>query len=67
MPIGAITMALVIYTRQTSMWENISWWVIILSALAISLGTAIGGSRVLRRPGIRVTVLRSVYGFVSNF
>jgi len=66
MPIGVITMALVIYTGQASLWENIPWWVIIVSALAISSGTAIGGWRVIRTLGTRVTTLRPVHGFAAE-
>ncbi len=66
MPIGVITMALVLYTGQTSLWENIPWWVIILSALAISSGTAIGGWRVIRTLGLRVTTLRPIHGFAAQ-
>jgi PiT family inorganic phosphate transporter len=43
MPIGVITMALVIYTGQAGIWDNVPFWVIGLSALAISAGTAFGG------------------------
>jgi len=66
MPIGVITMALVIYTGQTSLWDNIPWWVIILSALAISSGTAIGGWRVIRTVGMRVTTLQPIHGFATQ-
>lgn len=66
MPIGVITMALVIYTGQTGLWENIPWWVIVVSALAISSGTAIGGWRVIRTLGLRVTTLRPVHGFAAQ-
>lgn len=66
MPIGVITMALVIYTGQTNLWESIPWWVIGVSALAISLGTAIGGWRVIRTLGLRVTRLRPVHGFAAE-
>jgi len=66
MPIGVITMALVIYTGQTAIWENIPWWVIIISALSISLGTAFGGMRVIRTLGMKVTLLRPVHGFVAT-
>ena len=66
MPIGVITMALVIYTGQTTLWENIPWWVIIISALAISSGTAIGGWRVIKTLGLRVTTLRPVNGFAAE-
>ena len=65
MPIGVITMALVIYTGQTSLWDKIPWWVIGISALAISSGMAMGGWRVIRTVGMRVTVLRPVHGFVA--
>jgi len=67
MPIGVITMAVVIYTGQVELWEDIPWWIIILSALAISSGTAIGGWRVIKKLGLRVTALRPVQGFVSSF
>jgi len=67
MPIGVITMALVIYTGQTGLWDNIPWWVIIVSALSISLGTAVGGWRVIRTMGFRVTALQPTHGFAANF
>jgi len=66
MPIGVITMALVIYTGQSGLWDNIPWWVIIISALAISMGTAVGGWRVIKTIGMKVTTLRPVHGFASN-
>ena len=67
MPIGVITMALVIYTGQSGLWDSIPWWVIILSALAISSGTAIGGWRVIKTLGFRVTALQPVNGFAADF
>ncbi len=66
MPIGVITMALVIYTGRTGLWGHIPWWIIIVSALAISSGTAIGGWRVIRTLGLRVTALQPVHGFAAN-
>ena len=66
MAIGVITMALVIYTGQADLWDNIPWWVILISALAISSGTAIGGWRVIRTLGLRITTLQPVNGFVSD-
>ncbi|HEX74108.1 MAG TPA: inorganic phosphate transporter [Dehalococcoidia bacterium] len=66
MPIGVITMALVIYTGQTGLWDKIPWWIIIISALAISLGTATGGWRVIRTLGMRVTTLQPVHGFATQ-
>ncbi len=66
MQIGVITMALVIYSGQSSLWEHIPWWVIVISALAISSGTAIGGWRVIRTLGFRVTTLQPVHGFAAD-
>jgi len=67
MPIGVITMALVIYTGQAGLWENIPWWVIAISAASISVGTAVGGWRVIGTLGLRITTLRPVHGFAANF
>jgi len=66
MPIGVITMALVIYTGQTGLWDSVPFWVIGLSALAISSGTVVGGWRVIKTVGFRVTALQPVHGFAAN-
>jgi len=72
MPIGVITMALVIFYNDASLWDRLSlfdtntWWIIVISALAISSGTAIGGWRVIRTLGMRVTALRPVHGFTAQ-
>ncbi|MDP6126621.1 MAG: anion permease, partial [Dehalococcoidales bacterium] len=66
MPIGVITMALVIFHNDTSLWDNVPWWVITVSALAISSGMAIGGWQVIRTMGMRITTLRPVDAFVGN-
>ncbi|MEN8613936.1 inorganic phosphate transporter [Dehalogenimonas sp. THU2] len=66
MPIGVITMALVIYSGNAGLWEGIPWWVIIVSAAAISSGTAIGGWRVMKTLGFRVTNLKPAQGFVAQ-
>ena len=71
MPIGVITMALVVYYHDISLWDRLSildsstWWIIVISALAISAGTATGGWRVIRTLGLRVTTLRPVHGFAT--
>ena len=78
MPIGVIAMAFVIYYQQigqfgqaAAVWDEIAfgnlWWVIVVSALAISSGTAVGGWRVIKTLGMRVTSLRPIHGFVSDF
>jgi len=73
MPIGVITMALVIYYKEigqfgqaAAVWENIPWWIIIISALAISSGMALGGKRVIKTVGMRVTTLRPIHGFAAQ-
>jgi PiT family inorganic phosphate transporter len=66
MPIGVITMALVIYYNQPGLWDSVPWWVIGISALAISSGTAIGGWRVIRTLGLRITTLQPVQGFATD-
>ncbi len=73
MPIGVITMALVIYYNDVGIWDRLSvlnpdtWWVIVVSAAAISIGTALGGRRVIRTVGMRMTSLRPVQGFTTHF
>ncbi len=73
MPIGIIAMALVIYyqgigqmEQAAAVWDQIPWWVIAVSALAISSGMAIGGWRVIRTLGMRITTLRPVRGFAAQ-
>jgi len=66
MPIGVITMALVIYTGRVELWDNIPWWVIVVSASAISLGIAMGGWRVIRTVGVKITALQPIHGFATQ-
>ena len=66
MPIGIITMAFVLYSGQTAMWDNIPWWIIVISALSISFGTAVGGWRVIKTLGMNITTLRPVHGFAAE-
>jgi PiT family inorganic phosphate transporter len=66
MPIGIITMAMVLYSGNTAIWDHIPWWIIILSACSISFGMAVGGWRVIKTLGTRVTTLRPEHGFVAQ-
>ncbi|MCD6453650.1 MAG: inorganic phosphate transporter [Dehalococcoidales bacterium] len=66
MPIGIITMALVVYTGQIGLWDSIPWWVIGVSSASISLGTLFGGWRVIRTMGTRVTALDPVQSFTAD-
>ncbi len=72
MPIGIMTMGLAIYFQDPGFWDRLSIgdpigrWIIIVSALAISSGLAVGGWRVIRTLGMRVTTLRPVHGFAAQ-
>jgi len=66
MPIAVITTALMIHTGQVGIWGDIPWWVIIVSALAISSGIAIGGWRVIRTVGMKITALQPIHGFATQ-
>jgi len=66
MPIGIITMAFVFYTGQQELWQSIPIWIIAISAISISIGTAFGGWKVIKTLGMRVTTLRPVHGFAAE-
>ncbi len=66
MPIGVITMALVIYSGDVELWQDIPWWVVIISASAISSGVAMGGWRVIRTVGTKITALQPIHGFATD-
>ncbi|HUX24052.1 MAG TPA: inorganic phosphate transporter [Burkholderiales bacterium] len=45
----------------------VPWWVIVLSASAIALGTAVGGWRIIRTLGTRFYRIQPIHGFTSQF
>lgn len=45
----------------------VPWWVIVLSASAIGLGTAFGGLRIIRTLGTRFYRIHPIHGFTSQF
>jgi len=61
---GLITMGLVA-TGYLSRFE-VPWWVILLSATAIALGTATGGWRLIRTLGGKFYKIRPIHGFASQ-
>ncbi|HAL60999.1 MAG TPA: anion permease [Chloroflexi bacterium] len=44
----------------------VPWWVIALSAVAISLGTASGGWRIIKTLGAKIYRIRPIHGFTSQ-
>ena len=61
---GIITLALVAAGLQTG--EAIPLWVILVSATAISLGTAGGGWRIMKTMGQKVVKLDPIHGFAAE-
>ena len=61
---GIMTMALV--TARVIPDFHVPIWVILLAATAISMGTAIGGWRIIRTMGMRVVKLDPVHGFAAE-
>jgi PiT family inorganic phosphate transporter len=64
MPIGVMSMALMIHYGWSEL--HILPWVVVLSAASISFGTAVGGWRVIKTLGLKVTSLRPVHGFAAS-
>jgi PiT family inorganic phosphate transporter len=61
---GIITMGLVA-TGYLSRFE-VPYWVILMSATAIALGTALGGWRIIRTLGAKFYKVRPIHGFTSQ-
>ncbi len=61
---GIMTLALFTAGATTSLHPPL--WVIVLAASAISLGTAVGGWRIIRTMGTRVVKLDPVHGFAAE-
>jgi PiT family inorganic phosphate transporter len=61
---GIITLAL--FSGGVIGTIDVPWWVIVIAATAISLGTAIGGWRIMHTMGHRVVKLEPVHGFAAE-
>ena len=61
---GVIAMALLVLGFTPAFY--VPWWVIVLSASAIALGTAVGGWRIIRTLGARFYRIRPIHGFTSQ-
>jgi PiT family inorganic phosphate transporter len=61
---GIITLAL--FAAGAIPTIDVPFWVIVVSATAISLGTAVGGWRIMRTMGHRVVELEPAHGFAAE-
>jgi len=61
---GIMTMALLVSGRIQEF--AVPWWIILLAALAMGTGTAVGGWRVIKTLGVKITKLRPVDGFAAE-
>ena len=64
MPIGLISAALMTYYGYEEF--RIPFWVVVVAAVSISFGTALGGWRVIQTLGLKVTALRPHQGFAAE-
>ncbi len=61
---GVIALALFVYLDRSVL--VIDWWVIVLAATAMAVGTYLGGRRVITTLGMRLVKLQPVNGFVAE-
>jgi PiT family inorganic phosphate transporter len=61
---GVITLALFLGGQQSNL--DVPLWVIVASALTMGIGTSIGGWRVIRTIGLKMTKLEPVNGFAAE-
>jgi PiT family inorganic phosphate transporter len=63
---GVITLALATYHGWSGEEFEVPVWVILSAALAMGLGTAIGGWRIVHTMGMKVVDLRPIDGFAAE-
>lgn len=61
---GIITMALVSYYKLPGF--DVPFWVMLLCATAMALGTALGGWRIIKTLGMRLVHLQPIHGFAAE-
>jgi inorganic phosphate transporter, PiT family len=63
---GVMTMAVASYLH----WGGTDWqvpiWIIVGAAVAMGMGTSVGGWRIIRTMGLRVVQLRPIHGFAAE-
>lgn len=60
---GIMALAAAVYYRQDL---SVDLWMVLCSATAIGLGTALGGRRVIATLGLRITKLETIHGFAAS-
>ena len=63
---GVMTMALASYLHWGGKDWQVPTWSILFAALAMGLGTSVGGWRIIRTMGLRVVQLRPIHGFAAE-
>ena len=63
---GVITMALANYYGWTEDEWAVPLWVVLAAAIAMGLGTASGGWRIIKTMGLKVVDLRPIHGFAAE-
>jgi PiT family inorganic phosphate transporter len=63
-PLGLICMGLMACSAKAEF--IIPWWAILISAASISIGMAVGGGRVIKTVGLKMTTLSPLHGFVAE-
>ena len=68
MPIGLMAVAWMLYKTGSAAGSGFHapFWIIALSATAIACGTALGGWRIIKTLGVRMTALKPVQGFAAE-
>ena len=61
--VGIIALSWAVYSSRDT---EIEFWMVAVSAAVIGIGTALGGWRVIRMLGMRVTRLEPIQGFAAN-
>jgi PiT family inorganic phosphate transporter len=63
-PMGVLTLALVVYLGAPA--DEVPLWVILTVGVVAGLGVAVGGWRIIRTLGMRITGLDSAQGFAAE-
>jgi PiT family inorganic phosphate transporter len=64
--IGVLAAAIAIYQGKGAEGFHVPLWIILLAATTMAVSTALGGWRIIRTLGMRLTHLEPVHGFVAE-